>query len=87
MPGLQTVFKKLAKSYKPALFGGQPIMEAYYSIAMHIPPFRSNQYYEDVHGLIYGVISDAFKAHQSNAEIFASFKKQVQQKFPEVPMS
>jgi len=87
MPGLQSVFKKLAKSYKPALFGGQPIMEAYYSIAMHIPPFRSNQYYEDVHGLIYGVISDAFKAHQSNAEIFAAFKKLVQQKYPEVPMT
>lgn len=87
MPGLQSVFKKLAKSYKPALFGGQPIMEAYYSIAMHIPPFRSNQYYEDVHGLIYGVISDAFKAHQSNGEIFATFKKLVQQKYPEVPMT
>jgi multiple sugar transport system substrate-binding protein len=87
MPALQSVFKQLSKSYKPALFGGQPIMAAYYTIAMRIPPYRSNQFYEDVHGLIYGVISDAFKAHQSNAQIFDAFKKQVRQKFPELKVS
>lgn len=85
MPGLQSVYKKLAKSYKPALFGGQPILQTYYKIAMGIPARGADKYTENIQGMVYSAVSDAFKNHQSNTQIWDALKKQVHQTYPGLP--
>lgn len=86
MPGLKSVYQQLMHKYRPALFGHQPILTPYYRIAMHIPARPSDFYTEDIQGKFYGVVGDAFKAKQSNAQIWATLKSEVQQLFPNLRM-
>jgi multiple sugar transport system substrate-binding protein len=84
MPGLKSVFDQNRATYKPALFGGQPILEVYEPIAMGIPARPDNPGSESVQALFYTAVDDGFRAHQSNAQIFASLKSAVKDQLPTI---
>jgi multiple sugar transport system substrate-binding protein len=84
MPGLKSVFEQNRSTYKPALFGGQPILDVYEPIALAIPPRPANPDSESVEALFNTAVSDGMRAGRTNAQIFDSLKAAVRSQLPDV---
>ena len=84
MPALQKVYERLADSYHPRLFAGQPVLKTYYPIAMEIPARSPDKYSEAIQSLFNTTVSDMIRKGQSNEEAMAAFKQQVRNAFPEL---
>ena len=86
VPAIKAVCDELAEGFSAEDYGGQNLLATYSEICDKIADITPDKYTRATQNLFQKVATDGIKAGQTNDEIVAEFKKQLQDQYPEVIM-
>lgn len=86
VPASKAVCDELAEGFSAEDYGGQNLLATYSEICDKIADITPDKYTRATQNLFQKVATDGIKAGQTNDEIVAEFKKQLQDQYPEVIM-